>query len=67
MPGNLAVMLAAVCRPELRTARNIFISSLALSDLLFAVSIPLTVMDAATLSWLMPPSLELCRYSHTLQ
>ena len=60
VPGNLAVMVA-VCLPELRTPRNILVSSLAFSDLLFAVSIPLTVMDAATLSWLLPPSLHLCR------
>ena len=60
VPGNLAVM-AAVCLPELRTPRNILVSSLAFSDLLFSLSIPLTVMDAATLSWLLPPSLNLCR------
>ena len=65
VPGNLAVMVA-VCLPELRTPRNILVSSLAFSDLLFSLSIPLTVMDAATLSWLLPPSLHLCRCPHNL-
>ena len=59
--GNLAVMLTAVLTKELRTARNVFIFSLALSDFLLALTIPATVYDAVTTSWQMSSDVNLCR------
>ena len=59
--GNLAVMLTAVLTKELRTARNVFIFSLALSDFLLALTIPATVYDALTRSWQMSSDVNLCR------
>ena len=59
--GNLLVMLAIVIKKETRSARNVFIFTLALSDLLFALTIPFTVVDAVTRSWVLPVSLDLCR------
>ena len=59
--GNSAVMLAVVRRKEMRTARNIFIFNLAMSDLLMATSIPFTVMDGLTRTWNLPGSLLACR------
>ena len=61
VPGNLSVMIAAVCRKEIRTARNVLIFSLALSDLLFTLSIPFTFMDAVNRSWNFAPSIHFCR------
>jgi hypothetical protein len=36
---------------EMRTARNIFIFNLALSDLLLSLTMPFTALDALTSSW----------------
>ena len=55
--GNGAVMIAVLRRKEMRTARNIFIFNLAMSDLLMALSIPFTVMDGLTRAWNLPDSL----------
>ena len=63
--GNSAVMFAVMRRKEMRTARNIFIFNLALSDLLMATSIPFTVMDGLTRAWNLPESLMACRYGST--
>ena len=59
--GNSAVMMAVLRRKEMRTARNIFMFNLALSDLLMALSIPFTVMDGLTRTWNLPNSLLGCR------
>ena len=59
--GNSAVMLVVLRRKEMRTARNIFIFNLAMSDLLMALSIPFTVMDGLTRTWNLPDSLLACR------
>ena len=60
--GNSSVMMAVLRRKEMRTARNIFIFNLALSDLFMAISIPFTVMDGLTRAWNLPESLLACRY-----
>ena len=54
-------MLTAVFTKEMRTARNVFIFGLALSDFLLALTIPATVYDAVTASWQMSANLNLCR------
>ena len=59
--GNLLVMFTAVFTKEMRTARNVFIFSLALSDFLLALTIPATVYDAVTTSWQMSSDVNLCR------
>ena len=59
--GNSTVMLAVVRNKEMRTARNIFIFNLALSDLLMATSIPFTVLDGLTRAWTLPRSILACR------
>ena len=51
-----------VKRKEMRTARNIFIFNLALSDLLMAVTIPMTLMDGLLRSWNLPDSYVACRW-----
>ena len=60
--GNSIVMIAVVKRKEMRTARNIFIFNLALSDLLMAVTIPMTLMDGLLRSWNLPDSYVACRW-----
>ena len=59
--GNSTVMLAVMKSKEMRTARNIFIFNLALSDLLMATSIPFTVLDGLTRAWTLPRSILACR------
>ena len=59
--GNLTVMSTVLLRKEMRTARNVFIFNLAMSDFLLATSIPFTVMDALTRIWPLPQSLIACR------
>ena len=59
--GNSAVILVVLRRKEMRTARNIFIFNLALSDFLLATSIPFTVFDALTRAWPLPYSWVGCR------
>ena len=59
--GNSAVILVVLKRREMRTARNIFIFNLALSDLLMATSIPFTVFDGLTRAWSLPESILACR------
>ena len=60
--GNLLVMSAVMRRKQMRTARNIFIFNLSLSDFLLATSIPFTVMDALTRAWPLPHSWLACKY-----
>ena len=64
--GNSAVMFAVMRRKEMRTARNIFIFNLALSDFLLATSIPFTVFDALTRAWPLPYSWIGCRWKFKL-
>ena len=59
--GNSAVMLVVLRRKEMRTARNIFILNLAISDLLTATSIPFTVVDGLTRAWTLPRLVTACR------
>ena len=59
--GNGTVMLAVLRSKEMRTARNIFIFNLALSDFLMATSIPFTVLDGLTRAWPLPSSVVACR------
>ena len=59
--GNTIVIIAVVRSKEMRTARNIFIFNLALSDLLMATSIPFTVLDGLTRAWTLPHSILACR------
>ena len=66
MFGNLLVMSAVLRRKEMRTARNIFIFNLALSDFLLATSIPFTVFDALTRAWPLPYSWIGCRWKFKL-
>ena len=49
-------------RKSMRTARNIFIFNLSLSDFFFTVSIPFTLMDALTWAWPLPSSTLACRF-----
>ena len=48
-----------------RTARNTFIFNLAVSDLLIACSIPLTMVDGFEMSWVLPKNLILCKFVKT--
>ena len=54
MFGNLVVMCLVLRRKVMRTARNIFIFNLALSDFLLAITIPFTVYDGLTKTWTLP-------------
>ena len=54
-------MVTAVFTKEMRTARNVFIFGLALSDFLLALTIPATVYDAVTASWQMSTNPNFCR------
>ena len=58
---NILIISAVVRRKEMRTARNIFIFNLALSDLLLATSIPFTVLDALTRAWPLQSKQLFCR------
>ena len=48
-------------RKETRTARNILIFHLAISDILTVCSLPLTLVDGLNMSWTLPRLLPLCR------
>ena len=60
VPSNIMVMIVAMWKKEMRTARNIFIFNLALSDFLLALSIPFTLTDALTKVWIFPNSEASC-------
>ncbi|XP_059469619.1 neuropeptide F receptor [Neocloeon triangulifer] len=50
--GNGLVVVAVVRKPAMRTARNLFIVNLAVSDLLLClVTMPLTLMEVLTTYW----------------
>ncbi|XP_065351512.1 neuropeptide F receptor [Cloeon dipterum] len=50
--GNGLVVVAVVRKPAMRTARNLFIVNLAVSDLLLClVTMPLTLMEVLTIYW----------------
>lgn len=50
--GNGLVCMAVIRNPAMRTARNVFIINLAISDLLLCIfTMPFTLMDIATKFW----------------
>ncbi|XP_053698688.1 neuropeptide F receptor [Sabethes cyaneus] len=66
--GNSLVVMAVVRKPQMRTARNMFIVNLAISDLLLClVTMPLTLVEILTKYWPMGPLPFLCKSIGTLQ
>ncbi|XP_045104745.1 neuropeptide F receptor-like [Portunus trituberculatus] len=66
--GNSLVVLAVVRKPAMRTARNVFIINLAISDLLLClVTMPLTLMELLTQYWPLGDTPFVCRLVGTLQ
>ncbi|KAK4316317.1 hypothetical protein Pmani_009252 [Petrolisthes manimaculis] len=66
--GNSLVVLAVVRKPAMRTARNVFIINLAISDLLLClVTMPLTLMELLTQYWPLGDTPFACRMVGTLQ
>lgn len=66
--GNSLVVLAVVRKPSMRTARNVFIINLAISDLLLClVTMPLTLMELLTQYWPLGDTPLACRMVGTLQ
>ena len=62
MLENVLVIYVVLRKEQMRTARNIFILNLSLSDLLLAISVPFTVFDALTRSWHFPSYWLACKY-----
>ncbi|XP_071441002.1 neuropeptide F receptor-like [Hetaerina americana] len=66
--GNSLVVAAVVRKPAMRTARNMFIVNLAVSDLLLClVTMPLTLMEILTKYWPLGKHDLLCKTLATLQ
>uniref|UniRef100_A0A182QAR7 G-protein coupled receptors family 1 profile domain-containing protein n=1 Tax=Anopheles farauti TaxID=69004 RepID=A0A182QAR7_9DIPT len=66
--GNSLVVLAVARKPQMRTARNMFIVNLAVSDLLLClVTMPLTLVEILTKYWPMGRLPFLCKSIGTLQ
>ncbi|XP_046382332.1 neuropeptide F receptor, partial [Ischnura elegans] len=66
--GNSLVVAAVVRKPAMRTARNMFIVNLAVSDLLLClVTMPLTLMEILTKYWPLGKHDLLCKTVATLQ
>ncbi|KAG8231811.1 hypothetical protein J437_LFUL012640 [Ladona fulva] len=66
--GNGFVVAAVVRKPAMRTARNMFIVNLAVSDLLLClVTMPLTLMEILTKYWPLGKNDVLCKAVATLQ
>ncbi|KAK4294633.1 hypothetical protein Pmani_032748, partial [Petrolisthes manimaculis] len=66
--GNSLVVLAVVRKPAMRTARNVFIINLAISDLLLClVTMPLTLMELLTQYWPLGDTPLACSLVGTLQ
>ncbi|KAK8390052.1 hypothetical protein O3P69_012933 [Scylla paramamosain] len=66
--GNSLVVLAVIRKPAMRTARNVFIINLAISDLLLClVTMPLTLMELLTQYWPLGDTPFVCRLVGTLQ
>ncbi|XP_065361931.1 neuropeptide F receptor isoform X2 [Calliphora vicina] len=66
--GNILVVLAVVRKPMMRTARNLFILNLAISDLLLClVTMPLTLMEILSKYWPFGSCAVLCKMIAMLQ
>ncbi|XP_065088799.1 neuropeptide F receptor [Ochlerotatus camptorhynchus] len=66
--GNSLVVMAVARKPQMRTARNMFIVNLAVSDLLLClVTMPLTLVEILTKFWPMGRLPLLCKSIGTLQ
>ncbi|ROT61423.1 putative neuropeptide Y receptor, partial [Penaeus vannamei] len=66
--GNSLVVMAVIRKPAMRTARNVFIINLAISDLLLClVTMPLTLMELLTQYWPLGDTPFACKLVGTLQ
>lgn len=66
--GNALVILSVVRKPVMRTARNMFIVNLAVSDaLVCVVGTPLTLMELLTKHWPLPDWPSLCKACGAIQ
>ncbi|XP_064550753.1 neuropeptide F receptor isoform X3 [Drosophila montana] len=66
--GNIMVVIAVLRKPIMRTARNLFILNLAISDLLLClVTMPLTLMEILSKFWPYGSCAVLCKTIATLQ
>ncbi|CAO1435415.1 unnamed protein product [Diamesa serratosioi] len=66
--GNTLVVLAIIRNKQMRTARNMFIVNLAISDLLLClVTMPLTLIEILTKYYPFGTSVVLCKLIGTLQ
>jgi len=66
--GNLGVLAAILRNPEMRTARNVFIGNLAVSDLcLCCVTMPLTLVEVVYQRWQWGDSHLLCHLHSPIQ
>lgn len=66
--GNSLVVCAVVRKPAMRTARNMFIVNLAVSDLLLClITMPLTLMEILTKYWPLGRQAFICKMLGTLQ
>lgn len=66
--GNSMVVAAVIRQPAMRTARNVFIINLAISDLLLClVTMPLTLVELLSQYWPLGNQPFLCKLVGTLQ
>ncbi|XP_013185170.1 neuropeptide F receptor isoform X2 [Amyelois transitella] len=66
--GNVLVVISVVRKPAMRTARNMFIVNLAVSDtLVCVVGTPLTVLELLTKHWPLPDWPSLCKACGAIQ
>ncbi|XP_039760773.1 neuropeptide F receptor [Pararge aegeria] len=66
--GNALVVISVVRKPAMRTARNMFIVNLAVSDaLVCCVGTPLTLMELLTKHWPLPDWPSLCKACGAIQ
>ncbi|CAL4157312.1 unnamed protein product [Meganyctiphanes norvegica] len=66
--GNSLVVVAVIRKPAMRTARNVFIINLAISDLLLClVTMPLTLVELFSQYWPLGDTTFICKLVGTLQ
>ncbi|KAF4528607.1 hypothetical protein B566_EDAN009211 [Ephemera danica] len=66
--GNGLVVCAVARKPAMRTARNLFIVNLAVSDMLLClITMPLTLMEILTVYWPLGSQDFICKMLGTLQ
>lgn len=66
--GNILVVWVVIRKPAMRTARNLFILNLAISDLLLClVTMPLTLMEILTRYWPLGDNAFACKMIGTSQ